>query len=302
MGWLNCNAMNEEPSSPFVSQVLLRQTISSFRLVIALFTVTSAITKILYNHFLPELKDYDQIRWTIVALGAVLFISTFFRFKRRIIVPAFSLFLYLATLLYVIAFVCINRFDPNAVMILILVYGASSVIINRLLYYGIQSVITVLVCANAYGLMGLGYDSLVGLLNLLIGIAVFGIVMTIRLKLVADVKSSFYNLEKLDVISIVANKTGEIVFISPSVKTLLGYTPKELLKNGWWNSENLREGWISRDHILNYPNIVPREILSMETSLIRKGGKKVWFNWVNSMQPNGNYMGIGLDVTRYKNS
>src|SRR5688572_25638313 len=115
--------MNEEPSSPFVTQVLLRQTISSFRLVIAMFTVTSAVTKVLYNRFLPELNDYDEIRWTIVALGTLLFISTFFRFKRRIIVPIFSLVLYLATLLYVIAFVAVNRFDPNAVIILILVYG-----------------------------------------------------------------------------------------------------------------------------------------------------------------------------------
>ena len=33
-----------------------------------------------------------------------------------------------------------------------------------------------------------------------------------------------------------------------------------------------------------------------------KDGKKVWFNWVTSMLPNGNYMGVGLDITKYKNS
>ena len=130
---------------------------------------------------------------------------------------------------------------------------------------------------------------------------VFGIVMTIRLKIITHVKNSYSNLEKLNVLSIVANKSGEIVFVSPSIKSLLGYTPDELLKEGWWSS-NLREGWISRDYILNYPNIVPNEIASIECSLLTKDGKKLWFNWVNSILPNGNYMGVGLDITKYKNS
>jgi hypothetical protein len=40
----------------------------------------------------------------------------------------------------------------------------------------------------------------------------------------------------------------------------------------------------------------------METSLLNKAGKKVWFSWVNSMLPNGNYVGVALDITRYKNT
>ena len=136
--------MNQGPGIPFVTKVLLRQPISSFRLVIALFTVTSAITKVLYDSLLPDLIDFDQVRWTIIGLGTLLFASTLVKFKRRIVVPYFSLLLYLATLFYVIAFVIVNRFDPNAVIILILVYGASSVVINSMLYYGVQCVITIL--------------------------------------------------------------------------------------------------------------------------------------------------------------
>ncbi|MEO7991049.1 MAG: PAS domain S-box protein [Chryseolinea sp.] len=293
--------MNQEPSTPFVKKVLLRQSISSFRLVIALFTVTSAVTKLLYDRFLPELHDFDQIRWTIIGLGILLFASTLVKFKRRIIVPYFSLLLYLSTLFYVIAFVAINQFDPNAVIILLLVYGASSVIINSLFYYGVQSVITLLACVGTYLSLGVERGNLIGLLNILVAMGVFGIVMTVRLKLILDVKNSYSNLEKLNVLSIVANKSGQIVFVSPSVKKLLGYTPDELMKDGWWSS-NLHEGWISRDYILNYPNIIPKEIESMESSLLTKDGKKVWFNWANSMLLNGNYMGVALDITKYKNS
>ncbi|RAW02151.1 PAS domain S-box protein [Pseudochryseolinea flava] len=292
--------MNQEPSSPFVTKVLLRLSIGSVRLVIALFTVTSAITKLLYNQFLPTMKDFDAIRWTIIILGVVLFIATFFHFKRRVIVSYFSLFLYLSTLLYVIAFVTVNHFDPNAVVLLILVYGASSVIINSLFYYGVQSAITILACIVAYSSLGAGEKNIIGFLNLLLGIGVFGVVMTIRLKLISDIKNSYANLEKLNVLSIVANKSGDIVFVSPSVKSLLGYAPHDLMRDGWWLTKNLHEGWISREYILDYPNIIPKEIESMESCLIAKDGRKLWFSWVNSMLPNGNYMGVALDITKYK--
>jgi PAS domain S-box-containing protein len=291
--------MNQERGSPFVTKVLLRQPISAFRLVIALFTVTSAVTKLLYDRFLPELRDFEGIRWAIIGLGVVLFVFTFFRFKRRIIVPSFTLFLYLSTLLYVIAFITINHFDPNAVIILVLLYGASSVVINSLFYYGVQCLITILACAIAYSGFHAGNESLIGFLNVLIAMGVFGVVMVVRLKLISDVKNSYFNLEKLNVLSIVANKSGEIVFVSPSVKSLLGYAPNELMKEGWWSSD-LREAWISRDYILNYPNLIPSEIASMECSLVTKDGRKLWFNWVNSLLPNGNYMGVGLDITKYK--
>jgi PAS domain S-box-containing protein len=154
----------------------------------------------------------------------------------------------------------------------------------------------------AYSSSNLGNENLIAFLNLMLALGVFGMVIAVRLKLISKVKNSHSNLEKLNVLSIVANKTGEIVFVSPSVRNLLGYEPKELVKDGWWNSQNLRDGWISRDYILNYPNILPKEIRSMETSLLNKEGQKVWFSWVNSMLPNGNYVGVALDITRYKNN
>ena len=294
--------MNEEPGSPIVSKVLLRQSIVTVRLVIALFTITSAVTKILYDRFLPSLTDFDVFRWSIIALGVVCFLCTYLETKRGKIVTWFSLVLYVSTLLYVIAFVLANKFNPNAVTILILVVGASTVIINSLFYYGVQSAIIVLAALIAYPGYAMGEGNSIAFLNLMIAIGVFAIVITVRLKLISSVKNSYSNLEKLNVLSIVANKTGEIVFISPSARNLLGYTPKELAKEGWWSFRNLNDGWINREYILNYPNILPKEIMSMETSLVTKDGKRIWLNWVNSMLPNGNYMGVALDITKYKNA
>lgn len=294
--------MTADANSSFATKVLLRQPIGSLRLVIALFTITATVTKLLYDRFLPQLLDLDTVRWTIIGLGCLCFASTYYPKKRAIIVTYFSLFLYLATLLYVLAFVLINRFDPNAVTILILVVGASTVVINSLVYYGVQSGIIILASVFAYSGLNLGNENLIAFLNLMLALSVFGIVVTVRLKLISSLRNSHSNLEKLNVLSIVANKNGDIVFVSPSVRNLLGYEPKELMKDGWWNSYNLRDGWISRDYILNYPNILNKEIVSMETTVVSKDGKKVWFNWVNSMLPNGSYVGVGLDITKYKNN
>jgi PAS domain S-box-containing protein len=289
-------------SSFFVSKVLLRQSIGSVRLVIALFTITATITKLLYDRYLPNLQDLDAIRWSIIALGCFFFLITFIPYKRAIVVTTFSFFLYLSTLLYVIGFTLINNFDPNAVTILILVVGASTVIMNSLFYYGIQCFIILAAVQFAYAGTDLSSVNLIAFYNLVLALGVFAIVITVRLKLISSIKQTHENLEKLNVMSIVANKEGEIVFVSPSVQQLLGYEPQELVKEGWWKSRNLREGWISREYILNYPNIVPKEIASIETSVVSKEGKTVWFNWSNSMLANGNYLGVALDITRFKNA
>ena len=294
--------MSQDKNSSFVNKVLLRQSIGSVRLVIALFTVTAAVTKLLYNQFLPNLVDLDELRWTIIGLGCVFFFTTFFQFKRGVVVSYFSLFLYTLTLLYVIAFVAINKFDPNTVTILILVVGASTVIMNSLFYYGVQCVVIMLACLFAYLSNYLSQSNFIEFLNLIIALAVFGIVIKVRLKLISSMRNSHSNLEKLNVLSIVANKSGEIVFVSPSVQGLLGYEPNELVKDGWWNEQNLREGWINKEYILNYPNIIPKEIVSIETRISNKEGKTLWLNWANSMLPNGNYMGVALDITKYKSN
>lgn len=292
--------MNQNSNSPFVRKVLLRQSIGSVRLVIALFTISSALIKLLYNRYLPDLADIDALRWTIIGLGCVFFLTTYSTTKRGLVVVYFSFFLYLLTLIYLIAFVLLNQFNPSAVIILILVVGVSTIVINSLFYYAIQSLVILTSALFAYANYQLSAENMMALINLVIALGAFGIVIAVRLNLISSVRSSHANLEKLNVLSIVANKAGEIVFISPSVHNLLGYDPKDLIKNGWWSFHNLRNGWINREYILNYPNILPKEIVSIETQVITKDGRTVWLNWANSMLPNGNYMGLALDVTKYK--
>jgi PAS domain S-box-containing protein len=292
--------MNQKSSDKVISQIILGQSIASVRIVVALFVLCSIITKLLYDNYFPDLIDFDELRWAIITLGCVFFLSTYYRGKSSILVSYLSFFLYSLTLVYIVSFTLINHFNPSVVTILILIIGASTIIINSLTYYGVQSGLIVFASLIVFQNNSLSNESTIGFFNLLIAIGVFAIVIIVRLKLVTSVKRSHANLEKLQVLSIVANKSGEIIFVSPSVHALLGYEQKELVKDGWWQSDNLSNGWISREHILDHPNIIAKELLSMECSVTAKDGKIKWLNWANSVLPNGNYMGIALDITKYK--
>ncbi len=292
--------MKPKSSNRIISKVILGQSIASVRLVVALFVLCSIVLKVLYDKHFPDIIDFDIVRWTIIVLGGLFFLSTFYRFKSPVVVSYFSFFLYLLTVVYVVSFTLVNYFDPSVVTILILIIGASTIIINNLFYYGIQSAIIIFASVIVFQSNTLSSENTIAFFNLLIAIGVFAIVITVRLKLITSVRRSHLYLEKLQVLSIIANKNGEITFVSPSVEALLGYEPEELLKDGWWLTDNLSQGWITREHILNYPNIIPKEIISIECSVVTKDGKTVWLNWVNSVLPNGSYMGVALNITKYK--
>jgi len=40
----------------------------------------------------------------------------------------------------------------------------------------------------------------------------------------------------------------------------------------------------------------------METKVSAKDGRTVWLSWSNSILTNGNYIGVALDVSKYKNT
>ncbi len=292
--------MQLENSKSIITNIVLGQSIRSVRLITALFVVCSAITKVLFDIYLPNILDVNFARWALIVIGCVLLLYTYYKGLSAAILTYFTFILYFLTLVYAVYIAFINHFDPSTVTILILVIGAGTVIINSIYYYIIQvGIIAILSVILVYSIPMNG-ESMIALGNLFISFGVFAALIVLQQKLRFSVGLSHSLLRKLEVLSIMANTKGEIVFVSPTAKSLLGYDRGELLKTGWWDNENLSNGWVSRDHIFNYPNIIPEEIVNMESCVVTKEGKEIWLNWVNSVLPNGNYMGIALDITKYK--
>jgi PAS domain S-box-containing protein len=293
--------MEKENKKKIISSLILGQSLNSVRLLAALFVVSSSVLRLIYDRYLPGFIDPFEVRWGLNAIVGLFLVSTFvIKYRSPVQLSYIALTLYLLVFSYTVFLTLTNQFHPFAVTILILVLGGGTVIINSVLFYSVQSGLIVLITSYQFIDKGFTEEMIIALFNILIAIGVFGTALFVRLTLMAEVRFSNSLLDKIHLFSIVAKPSGEIDFVSPSVKTLLGYEAKGLLKEGWWENKNLSRCWIEKEYILNYPEIIPAAIKSMECSVTTGDGRLVWLSWTNSILPNGNYIGVATDISKYK--
>lgn len=111
-----------------------------------------------------------------------------------------------------------------------------------------------------------------------------------------------YILEKLDTLVVVVNYTGEINYVSPSVKKVLGYEPEHLIGNAWWkhtrsDQEEANEVKTSMITLLKN-NVVGTH--TAERQLKDAKGVSRWILWNMSLGPENTIIGIGHDITERK--
>lgn len=114
-------------------------------------------------------------------------------------------------------------------------------------------------------------------------------------------------LERLNNLIVVANPEGAVEYVSPSVKSMLGYEPAELLGDGWWNNTKSNEDEIIlfKDYIRNQfesnGNLGLKEV-SYERQLKTASGIDKWILWNMSVGPDNSVISIGSDITQRKNA
>ncbi|MDF1672745.1 MAG: SpoIIE family protein phosphatase [Vicingaceae bacterium] len=112
-------------------------------------------------------------------------------------------------------------------------------------------------------------------------------------------------LERLNNLIVVANPKGDVEYVSPSVKNMLGFEPKELLGNGWWN--NTKSGEEQSVTFIDYINTLFKteggynaNEVSYERQLSTASGKEKWILWNTSVGPDNSIISIGSDITKRK--
>ena len=110
-------------------------------------------------------------------------------------------------------------------------------------------------------------------------------------------------LERVNSIVLVADSKGSIIYASPFVKDILGYSTKELLGRGWWEKI-----WNDKEQIkLEIKKI--SDIASgkdkvntkpYERNVKTKDGKTKWFLWQDAKGPKDYVVGIAHDITELK--
>lgn len=291
--------MEYKTPSKIITRIILGQPIASVRLMAAIFVICASVMKLLTDYYIPEFIDAALVRWSLIILVAVYFVFMYV-YRAPTLIAFGTLILYSAVLIYSVYLLIINLFHPAAVIFFVLILAGGTITINSMLIYIILSFHILLSMFITFNIYSLTNEQIVSFYNIIISILVFGVILHIRLKLRSSVAFHHSYLEKINALSIIVSKSGEIIFISPSIHKLLGYKPKEVLGDNWWGIDSLSKCWIAKDHILLFPNIMQSDLKTFESQVKTKSGETIWLNWNNSILPNGNYMGIGLDITQYK--
>jgi PAS domain S-box-containing protein len=110
-------------------------------------------------------------------------------------------------------------------------------------------------------------------------------------------------LQHLGNLVLVSDRDGALVYISPSVKAMLGYTPEELLGDGWWRlsfadpaeAQAMREKTIREARGEQPVDVGPRE-----RPVVGRDGAARWILWSRYKGPDSLMLGLGSDITRFK--
>ena len=110
-------------------------------------------------------------------------------------------------------------------------------------------------------------------------------------------------LQRVKPLVLVSDKEAQITYASPSVKTVLGYEPQEMLGDGWWQHSSFdpEEGKREKSYIrdLAVPEtVVPGE--PYERRVKDKAGKLHWILWQDVKGPDDLVIGVGHDITERK--
>jgi len=112
-------------------------------------------------------------------------------------------------------------------------------------------------------------------------------------------------LERVNALVLVANAQGSITYVSPSVKTILGFEPEELLGEGWWKTSRSspEAGGAEREHILSSSNQnSPINPEPYEREILDRWGNKHWLIWMDALGPDASVIGVGHDITERKHA
>ena len=118
-----------------------------------------------------------------------------------------------------------------------------------------------------------------------------------RFVLSDDILNSIGNLV------LVANSRAEIIYISPSVRRILGYEPGEILGHGWWDVERNSGGDVEAE--MEYirkaaAGITRADGKPYEHQIRHKDGTLRWLMLEDTKGPRDLLIGIGTDITAIK--
>jgi len=107
-------------------------------------------------------------------------------------------------------------------------------------------------------------------------------------------------INSVDSMIFVSDRDGNVIFASPSVEKMLGYTPEEILGDKWWKVtyDDPHQAIKVKKAISNYVFYYTKDFTDISKRQIKtKSGAYKWIEWQLSKGVNDTYISIGTDIT-----
>ena len=119
----------------------------------------------------------------------------------------------------------------------------------------------------------------------------------------AELEMALSILQSASNLVLVSNSRGDLVYVSPSVHQILGYTPQEMLGLGWWRYLEAL-GQSTAEEKANIcqaaAGVVPVDDRPYEHALRHRDGSPRWLTIADAKGPRDLLIGIGTDITFQK--
>lgn len=107
-------------------------------------------------------------------------------------------------------------------------------------------------------------------------------------------------IQEIGSIVLLSDCNGQLIFCSPSIKNLTGYTSKEVKGNKWWEVSfvNKEDSDFAKKRLIDYSknkNKINTELHQRQVKC--KDGTVKWFEWHNTRGVDDNIISMGYDIT-----
>ncbi|HEU4719034.1 MAG TPA: PAS domain S-box protein [Bacteroidia bacterium] len=238
--------------------------------------------------------------WDVIAVGALLtfagaatYYSPFFRKSASLITQI----LYPLLIFHICYLAHQDQLNPVTIAMLLVALGAGGIVFDNMRSAAVFSTALLAVIGILIFTAGnnTGFNKWVLLLGTIVVIIITIVSVLSRLNLFNRLVFADTTINNSRSLVIAADESGKIIFVSRSVKAILGYDEEEVMGDKWWKvrTTNQDENDRMREKILASSGTQASYIAPLRA----KNGSTRWIQWSDTEIGGGIKVGIGLDVS-----
>jgi len=110
-------------------------------------------------------------------------------------------------------------------------------------------------------------------------------------------------LNEMNLIAVVTDSEGQLIYVSPATEKLLGFSENELINKGWWQKTypNKDASKIFKDKVkATIKGEIPLNQNPYDRQIVCKDGTMKWIEWRDTLGEGKTYISVGVDITEWK--